>query len=226
MTVNTSEPPAQKTITERVETVSKIFSNIGGLFVPVSVAYFAYVLNQSNMDRANTNTVTDIMLKYEDSFIKLDDQRRAAVIRSLQVVGTNPKVIEAFLEAAAKTTDSSVKTDLQTLAAQASTPAVIAETAKSPDPVIRAEAQQVLDAKYMVVIASTPDQKSAESKAQEANTRFKSAQSDLEAQALPPGSTPYWGVYVGQSVTLPEARALVQKARQQGYRDAYFTRLP
>jgi len=88
-------------------------------------------------------------------------------------------------------------------------------------------AQQVLDAKdYMVVISSTPDQNSAESKAQEANTRFKSAQSDLEAHALPPGSTPYWAGCVGQYVTLPEARALVQKARQQGYKDAYFTRLP
>jgi hypothetical protein len=84
----------------------------------------------------------------------------------------------------------------------------------------------VLDAKYMVVIASTPDQNSADSKAQEANTRFKSAQSDLHAHALSPGSTPYWGVYVGEYVTLPEARALVQKARLRGYRDAYFTRLP
>ena len=120
--MNTSEPPARKTITERVETVSKILSNIGGLFVPVAVAYFAYVLNQSNMDRTNTNTVTAMMLKYEASFTQLNDQSQAALIRSLQAVGTDPAVINGFLAAAAKTTDPSVRTDLQTLAAQASPP--------------------------------------------------------------------------------------------------------
>jgi hypothetical protein len=192
MRLNMSEPPAQKTTAERLETVSKIFANIGGLFVPVSVAYFAYVLNQSNLDRENATKTTEFILKYEDTFIKLDDQRRAAFIRSLQAVGSDPAVIRAFL-AAASTADPSVKTDLQTLVAQASTPAAIAETAKSPDPVIRAEAQQVLDAKYMVVIASTPDQNSAQGKAQEANVRFKSSQSDLHADALAPGSTPIGG---------------------------------
>jgi cell division septation protein DedD len=91
---------------------------------------------------------------------------------------------------------------------------------------IRAEAQQVLDAKYMTVIASLPDQGSAQAAAEKANIRFRSAQSDLRAIALAPGNTPFWGVYVGSWVTLTDARALVQKARQQGYRDAYVTRAP
>jgi hypothetical protein len=114
MRLNMSEPPAQKTTVERLETVSKIFANIDGLFVPVSVAYFAYVLNQSNLDRENATKTTEFILKYEDTFIKLDDQRRAAFIRSLQAVGSDPAVIRAFL-AAASTADPSVKTDLQTL---------------------------------------------------------------------------------------------------------------
>jgi hypothetical protein len=86
--------------------------------------------------------------------------------------------------------------------------------------------QQAPVEKYMVIIASYSDKDSAQVAADKANAKFKGVQSDLHAVVLAPGSTPYWGVYVGTWVTLVEARALARKARDQGFRDAYVRKAP
>jgi TIR domain/SPOR domain len=80
--------------------------------------------------------------------------------------------------------------------------------------------------KYMVVISSFSDEASAQASAVKDNEKFRASQSDLHAVVLAPGSTPYWGVFVGTWVTLADARALVKKAKDQGFLDAYLRKAP
>src|SRR5215813_12642846 len=71
-----SESPPRKILLEYLEALTKILANIGGVFVSVAVTYVAYALNELNINRDYSTRTTQLVLKYEDTFIKLDAQRR------------------------------------------------------------------------------------------------------------------------------------------------------
>ena len=217
----TKRPPM-----ETAELISKIIANLGGIAVPIAVAYLSYSLTVIAAKDHRSENNTSEFLEYQKYLSEKSTAEKVAIISALRSVGTDPNIVNALLTVASNTDDKDTKSVLQGVVAQIATTATLDQSAKSENAAIGTQAKQVLEARWMVVIASRIDEEGADEAAQKANERFQGQGSKLHAVALPPANSPYWGVYVGNGVTLPEAHSLVQEAKSLGYSDAYLKRAP
>ncbi len=222
----------KKSFLESIETASKILGNIGGILVPIAIAYAGYVLSESSHAREIQEKRIDWMFKVMEVTKNGPDQ--VAYLKTFdEVFGDNDdpylkKVItrawETMMIAGTKAPTKEEREHVQAVVANNAPESMIKEAVKSTIAEVRDEAQKILQGNYNVVIQSTTDQSSAEVAAKQANDHFKGVHSNLSAKALAPGHSTYWGVYIGEGVGLDEARSLIQQAKKLGYSDAYAVR--
>lgn len=112
-----------------------------------------------------------------EQVIKNDPSVWGQILAGLEEAEVNPELTKGltkfFLVVAHNAESQAAKTTLEYVIAQTTPQSELIQYQKSANAEISSEAKQVLEAKYMVVIASMPDQHSAEDFAQQANAKFQ-----------------------------------------------------
>jgi hypothetical protein len=125
---------------------------------------------------------------------------------------------------AGTSSDPNIKTAVSEVIAQSSQPSKIQKFAESANPSIQREAKSVLDAKWVVWIASVQNPDDAKVIEKSANEKFAAMRMELKAEVSSPSDngTSYWAVSVGKKISLEDAQIRVQKARSAGFADAFI----
>jgi hypothetical protein len=241
---------------EKFQRIITIASNIFGMITPIAIFYLGYVIATTDQQRQDQNRKFDILIRvgpalFEDEPKKilfalqiindagLDDSLVYPVFALAKDVFRRPEVAtearallskwvraDRLLDIASSNPDPNVRATASEVVAQNSPEKIqqiAAQTASSP---AQEAAKVVLNAQWVVWIASTSNQSDASTIAKTANDTFLSNRIDLKAEVSSPedNGTSYWAVSVGKQIGIMDAQSRLGKARSAGYSDAFIAR--